>query len=332
MSRIRTVKPELFRHESLFDAELESGLPLRLAFIGLFTVADFKGCFLWKPRTLKLDVLPHDLIDFAQVLNALERHGFIQSYEVDGMKYGWIPSFTKHQRLQSKEIEAGSQIPDYRPAPTAEEQGTHPEQTQVHTRCVPEQTQVRTGTHPEAQEVEVEWKGRGREEEGRVPAQAPNAPTPTAMPSTPEVEPDTAPEATAKPAKAKATSKERPSASTGQRAAAKTSLPADFTITPEIQAWADQHHYGDLPAHLDSFRDKAKAKGYQYSDWTAAFRNAVRDDWAKLRTFPDTARTRTASNATAPQTPEAAEFETILRGLNAQNASRIIEGECYATH
>lgn len=99
MSRIRTVKPDLFRHEDLFDAEMESGLPLRLAFIGLFTVADCAGRFVWKPRTLKLDVLPHDLIDFAQVLNALERHGFIQSYEVDGMKYGRITRWSRWQEI-----------------------------------------------------------------------------------------------------------------------------------------------------------------------------------------------------------------------------------------
>ena len=173
-------------------------------------------------------------------------------------------------------------------------------------------------------------------------APAPNAPTPTALPSAPDVEPEAAPEATAKPAPAKAKPKERPSASTRQRAAAKTSLPDDFTITSELQAWADQHHYGDLNPHLDNFRDKVAANGYRYADWVAAFRNAVRDDWAKLRTFPDTARTRSrnASNATglrpaqaiAPQTAEAAEFESILQGLRTQNARPVIEGECYATH
>ena len=299
MSRIRTVKPELFRHENLFDAELESGLPLRLAFIGLFTVADCEGRFLWKPRTIKLDVLPHDLIDFAHVLNALERHGFIQSYEVDGMKYGWIPSFTKHQRLQGKEIEAGSRLPA-KPREI-------PESNREASGYLPESTRIPTGKHTEAQEVEVEG-----EEEGSESAPAPNAPTPTSMPSAPAVEAaPAAPEPTAKPAPAKAKPKER--------AAAKTFLPTDFAITPELQAWADQHHYGDLERHLDSFRDKAIAKGYQYADWIAAFRNAVRDDWAKLRAFPDTrntrARNRTARQATAPPTPEAAEFEAILQGL-----------------
>lgn len=68
--------------------------------------------------------------------------------------------------------------------------------------------------------------------------------------------------------------------------APKTPLPADLAITPELQAWANEHGYGDLAAHLDHFRDKAIAKGYQYADWMAAFRNAVRDDWAGLRKKP----------------------------------------------
>ena len=156
-----------------------------------------------------------------------------------------------------------------------------------------------------------------------VSAQAPNAPTPTAMPSAIEAEPEDIPRSIPK---AKAKPKER--------AASKTSLPADFTITPEIQAWADQHHYGDLTAHLDSFKDKAIAKGYQYADWPAAFRSAVRDDWAKLRTFPDTARNRTASKTPAPPPTNAedAEWESILNGMKTQNTRAVIEGECYATH
>lgn len=74
--------------------------------------------------------------------------------------------------------------------------------------------------------------------------------------------------------------------------APKTPFPADLAITPELQAWAEQHGYGDLAAYLDHFRDKATAKGYQYADWMAAFRNAVRDDWAGLRKQPAIATTQ----------------------------------------
>jgi hypothetical protein len=109
MGRIRTVKPELFSHEELFDAEVETGLPLRLSFIGLFTVADREGRFKWRPRTLKLDVLPHDQVDFSKVLDALSVSGFVTSYEVDGERYGYIPSFLDHQVINQRE--AKSTIP-----------------------------------------------------------------------------------------------------------------------------------------------------------------------------------------------------------------------------
>ncbi len=52
MAKIRTIKPELFRHDGLFEAEIQSGLPLRLAFMGLFTCCDRAGRFRWKPKAL----------------------------------------------------------------------------------------------------------------------------------------------------------------------------------------------------------------------------------------------------------------------------------------
>ena len=64
MARIRTVKPDLFRHEALYELEIETGLPIRFSFAGLFTTCDRRGRFKWKPRQLKLDVLPYDNLDF----------------------------------------------------------------------------------------------------------------------------------------------------------------------------------------------------------------------------------------------------------------------------
>lgn len=106
---------------------------------------------------------------------------------------------------------------------------------------------------------------------------------------------------------------------------AKTPFPADFTITPELQAWATGHGYGDLEAHLGNFRDKAKAKGYQYADWQAAFRNAVRDDWANIRASP-AGTPRNGQRHGPPQTltPEGSEFNSILQSLNTRP---LIEGE-----
>jgi len=104
MARIRTVKPELFRHEDLFALEQEVKLPVRLAFIGLFTAADRDGRFAWRPRALQLDVLPYDKIDFSRVLDALASRGFVVRYTVAGQDYGYIPSFPVHQVINNREM------------------------------------------------------------------------------------------------------------------------------------------------------------------------------------------------------------------------------------
>src|ERR1700722_5875699 len=103
MSKIRTVKPELFRHELLFDAEQKTQLPLRLAFISLFTCCDREGRFRWNPRLLKLDMFPYDEINVSEVLEALAHYGFVIKYHVKNEVYGVIPSWDKHQRINLRE-------------------------------------------------------------------------------------------------------------------------------------------------------------------------------------------------------------------------------------
>ena len=129
--------------------------------------------------------------------------------------------------------------------------------------------------------------------------------------------------------KAKSKAKERAHAPN-----AKTSLPADFTITPELQAWADKKGYGDLDQHLDSFRDKAQAKSYQYTDWNAAFRNAIREDWAGLRTPTTTAPTPRNGQRYPPLDKNArllaGNQSAIEEWLgNRSHETHVIEGECH---
>jgi hypothetical protein len=102
MSRTRMIKPQFFKHAELFEAERSSGLPLRIAFAGLWTVADRAGRFRWK-IDLKPDVLPYDAVDMITVLETLERHGFVQRYVVAGKEYGLIPSFGEHQTFHHTE-------------------------------------------------------------------------------------------------------------------------------------------------------------------------------------------------------------------------------------
>ena len=112
IARIRTVKPEFFRHEGLYELEQETGFPIRVAFAGLWTVADREGRFRWQPRILKLDCLPHDKVDFSRVLDALWTRGFLVKYTSDGEDFGWIPSFTRHQVINNRERESQLPTPD----------------------------------------------------------------------------------------------------------------------------------------------------------------------------------------------------------------------------
>jgi hypothetical protein len=109
--RIRTIKPEFFHHEGLFEAELETKLPIRVAFSGLWCIADREGRFKWEPRRIGVQVLPYDGVDFSRVLDALTTRGFVFKYRVGDEYFGCIPSFLKHQVVNNKE--RASILPDY---------------------------------------------------------------------------------------------------------------------------------------------------------------------------------------------------------------------------
>jgi hypothetical protein len=108
--RIRTIKPEFFTHEGIYEAEIATGLPLRLAFIGLWCAADREGRFKWEPRRLGVSILPYDSIDFSRVLDALSTRGFVVNYRVGDAIFGCIPSFTRHQVINNRESD--SSIPE----------------------------------------------------------------------------------------------------------------------------------------------------------------------------------------------------------------------------
>lgn len=113
MPRIRTIKPEFYRHYELYIAEKESKLPIRTAFSGLWTCADKEGRFKWQPKQLKLDILPYDELNFDDVLSVLLKYDFIIKYTVKGKDYGWIPTFKIHQRITGSEANYDSKIPEY---------------------------------------------------------------------------------------------------------------------------------------------------------------------------------------------------------------------------
>ena len=123
--RIRTIKPEFFHHEGLFEAEAETKLPLRVAFAGLWCIADRQGRFKWEPRRIGVQVLPYDGVDFSRVLDALATRAFVLKYRVGDACFGWIPSFLKHQVINNRESE--SVLPD--PEGNIEETPTNTEES-----------------------------------------------------------------------------------------------------------------------------------------------------------------------------------------------------------
>lgn len=131
MARIRTVKPEFFRHEGLQDLERANpGKHSMLVFAGLWGHCDRDGKFEWKPRMLKLDILPFLEFDMAETLEVLRDAGQVRKYSVAGKDFGFIPTFKDHQRITGKELEHGGKFPsapDVSPVFPGEAPEKHPD-------------------------------------------------------------------------------------------------------------------------------------------------------------------------------------------------------------
>lgn len=130
MARIRNIKPAFFRHEALQDLEAEHpGQYVMLTYVGLWTQCDAAGIFPWKPRLLKLDILPFLDFSIERTMTILQESGFIARYTADGETWGYIPTFYKHQRITGKEATEGEKYPkpdQNKPGNTGEMSGKHP--------------------------------------------------------------------------------------------------------------------------------------------------------------------------------------------------------------
>jgi hypothetical protein len=149
--RIRTIKPDIGKHEELWDLGVSTGLPVYQAFTLLWCYADREGRFEWRPRALKTDVLPYWDGDFSRVLDALTTRGFIVRYASGGREYGWIPGFSRHQVLNHRET--ASELPE----PTEESmiQPKSPENDACPTRA------------PRVTDVPGRARGEGKGREGK---------------------------------------------------------------------------------------------------------------------------------------------------------------------
>lgn len=239
MARARNIKPSFFTNDELGDVN-----PLaRLLFIGMWTIADFKGCFEYKPKRLKVQLLPYDDCDIEELVTDLEKSGFISKYTVQGRQYIKALNFTKHQNPHKNERESGSEIPDIDQAD--------------------QELTKNTLNISDLQNIENNLEQNGTDRADSL----------NLIPDSLNLIPEVISDVVEKPASPKRKPKTQ-----------KTTVPENFEISEQVRIWATSKNFGDLEQHLEYFVSKAAANGYKYADWDAAFKTAIRDDWAKLRT------------------------------------------------
>ena len=106
MARARNIKPGLFSNELLVE------LPAfdRLAFIGLWCLADREGRLEDRVKRIKIELFPCDDYDVDTGLSRLADAGFISRYQVAGFSVIEIVNFQKHQSPHGSEKD--SILPD----------------------------------------------------------------------------------------------------------------------------------------------------------------------------------------------------------------------------
>lgn len=109
MPRARNIKPAFFLNDELGELD-----PIdRLLFIGLWTIADYKGELEWRPARIKAQILPYDSCDIKEIVINLDKSGFVSFYSHGGNYYVKINNFEKHQNPHPNEKKKGSEIPKY---------------------------------------------------------------------------------------------------------------------------------------------------------------------------------------------------------------------------
>jgi len=105
LMRSRNIKPGFFKDDTLAECE-----PLaRILFAGLWCFADREGRFKWRPKRIKAEILPYDNVEITVMLRKLVDIGVLVHYQVDGVEYGQVVNFLKHQRPHH--TEKASDIP-----------------------------------------------------------------------------------------------------------------------------------------------------------------------------------------------------------------------------
>lgn len=98
MPRIRTVKPSFWGSSDTAKLSRDA----RLLALGLVSMADDDGRFLASATAINGYVFPNDDVPNARInrwLGELTESGFIHLYTVDGVRFGVMPTWHSHQKI-----------------------------------------------------------------------------------------------------------------------------------------------------------------------------------------------------------------------------------------
>lgn len=98
MARIRSIKPEFWTDEKIVELS-----PLaRLLFIGMWNFADDQGRMVYSPKRLKLQILPADAADVAELVGEIRRESLVTVYDHEGVEYIQVNGFERHQKVDKR--------------------------------------------------------------------------------------------------------------------------------------------------------------------------------------------------------------------------------------
>lgn len=98
MARIRSIKPEFWTDEKVVALS-----PLaRLLFVGMWNFVDDEGRAEFSPMRMKMQILPADNANIAELLGEIRRERLVVVYDVEGKQYFEVCGFTKHQKIDHR--------------------------------------------------------------------------------------------------------------------------------------------------------------------------------------------------------------------------------------
>jgi hypothetical protein len=285
MARIRTLKPDAFRSRTMKKLSFRA----RWTFWGLLVQVDDKGRARDDVDLIRADIYPLEMdevsvkdveTDIAELVIA----DMVCRYHVGREEYLHIINFAKHQRINRPSESQLPQCPHHSdgsspngrstaPEPPLDEPSLSPHAPLSESSVSPQPSRVRAGSGS-GREVEEE-RELGKGEDPTTPAVLFDAEP--AVPSTAADEPQPqGHEATEAKAEVPKTTRRAAPANRGTR------VPADFTITPDMDEWgrANCPHVADPVAATAEFVDYwlgvPGSKGNKL-DWVATWRNRMRD-------------------------------------------------------